>query len=259
MAHYRSIFISDLHLGARGVQAEAVVNFLNLNTCDHLYLVGDIIDFWALSRKSYFPVSHRAVLQRITFLASHGTKVTYIPGNHDEAFRMFLPVTFDGVKFVNEVEHVTAAGKRYLVIHGDQFDHVMENMRWLAYIGDVAYSLSLRMNCSINRLRASLGLPRWSFSAYMKHRVKSAVNFISNFEETLALAAKERNCDGVICGHIHTAVDREIAGVHYLNTGDWVESCTALVETADGRLSIETFDVSTPSYLAPVVPFRRAA
>lgn len=263
MAHYRTLFISDLHLGARGAQAERVLAFLRANTCDRLFLVGDVIDFWALSRKSFFPQAHRDVLAHIWKLAAAGTPVTYLVGNHDEALRHFIPVSLPGLTILDEAVFVTATGKRYLVVHGDRFDNVMENARWLAYIGDVAYTLALRANAFVNGVRRHLGLKRWSFSAFLKRRVKSAVNFISSFEETLAKAAADLQCDGVICGHIHTAEDRQIGTTHYLNTGDWVESCTALAETVDGTLSVVHFDeTSMPSArarAAVILPQRRAA
>lgn len=238
MADFRSIFISDLHLGSRGCKAEAILKFLRENTCENLYLVGDVMDFWALDRRGYFPDSHRAVVHHLMQQTDWGMRIVYLVGNHDEALRPFLPIDLMNIEIRDDIVHETADGRRYLVIHGDRFDDVMEKARWLAYIGDVAYTWLLRSNGAVNRLRARFGLAPWSLSAWMKKRVKAACTFISNFETSLAEAARDRGCEGVICGHIHTAEDRRIDGVHYLNTGDWVESLTALVEHHDGYLEV---------------------
>lgn len=235
---YRSIFISDLHLGSRDAKAERLLEFLDRVECEHLYLVGDVVDFWKLDRKSYFPTSHRRVIRRIVEMAEEGTQVTYVVGNHDEALRPFLPFAMGRIQVANEARHVTLTGASYLVIHGDQFDDVMEHARWLAHIGDVAYTVLLSFNGALNRARGRFGLPYWSISAWAKRRIKGAVNFVSEFETRVAGAARSHGVDGVICGHIHTAEMRTIDGVAYVNLGDWVESCTAVVETEGGALEL---------------------
>lgn len=250
--HYRSIFISDVHLGSRGAQAEALDDFLKNNTCDNLYLVGDIIDFWALRRKIYFPESHVRVIRRLLKRQEQGVKVTYIVGNHDEVLRDFIPLTFGEMKVLDDTIHTAADGKRYLVIHGDQFDQVMRYAKWLAWLGDIGYALLLRSNTVVNWFRRRFGLGHWSLSAYVKYKVKMAVNFIGEFEQTVAKAAKDHNVDGVICGHIHHAEDRQIDGIAYLNDGDWVESCTALVENEHGRMSVITWNYVPSAVPEPV-------
>lgn len=261
---YRSVFISDLHLGSRDAKAERLLEFLNGVECDHLYLVGDVMDFWKLDRKSYFPTSHRRVIRRIVEMAEMGTQVTYIVGNHDEALRPFLPFQMGRIQVCNEARHVTLTGASYLVIHGDQYDDVMEHARWLAYIGDVAYTVLLSFNGVINRLRGKFGLPYWSISAWAKRRIKSAVNFVSEFEARVAAEAADRGIQGVICGHIHTAETRMIGTsypTHYVNTGDWVESCTAVVEHMTGELELirPGVDAASGAASAAIYAFPRAA
>ncbi|OWK33598.1 UDP-2,3-diacylglucosamine diphosphatase [Sphingomonas dokdonensis] len=235
---YRTIFISDLHLGTAGCNATLLLDFLKSHECDTLYLVGDIVDGWALRRGWFWPQSHNDVVRAILKMAKHGTRVIYIPGNHDEHFRDYTGLEFGGIELLDEDIHVTADGRRLLVIHGDQFDNVVLYQRWLAFLGDHAYTLLLKSNRSVNWVRRRFGLPYWSLAAHMKRRVKNAVAFISRFEEALAHAAAERHVDGVVCGHIHCAEIRRFGDITYYNDGDWVESCTALVETADGTLSI---------------------
>ena len=213
-------------------------DFLHSIKPETLYLVGDIIDGWRLKRGWYWPPRHNDIIRRVLKLANKGTRVVYIPGNHDEALRDYTGLAFGGVEVMQEAIHVTADGKRLLVLHGDEFDGVVLYARWLAFLGDVGYSVLLRMNVWFNALRRQFGLPYWSLSAYIKHRVKNAVAFISRFEEVVAHAARERGVDGVICGHIHSAEIRDFDGVLYMNDGDWVESCTALVEHFDGRIEI---------------------
>ncbi|MFM2044432.1 MAG: hypothetical protein RLY86_3008 [Pseudomonadota bacterium] len=238
VTRYRSIWLSDIHLGTRGCQADILLDFLRHNESDHLYLVGDIVDGWRLKKAWYWPQGHNDVVQKILRRARKGTKVFLIPGNHDEAFREFVGLQFGGVTILEDTVHVTADGKRFLVIHGDQFDAVVKYAKWLAYVGDSAYVALLAINTGFNWARRKLGFPYWSISAYLKHRTKKAVEFIGNFETALADEARRRQVDGVICGHIHHAELREINGVTYVNDGDWVESCTALVEHPDGRLEI---------------------
>jgi len=236
--HYRAIFISDLHLGTKRAQTTALLDFLRCTESDQLYIVGDFIDNWSLRKAWYWDQLHNDVMQKLLRKARKGTKLVYIPGNHDENFRNFLNLRFGRVAVLEETVHVTAKGKRYLVLHGDKFDGVVRFAPWLAKLGDTAYELSMDLNKGLNAIRRFFRLPYWSLSAYLKNRVKKAVEFISHFEEAVVRDAKSRNCDGVICGHIHTPEDRMIDGIHYLNDGDWVESCTALVEHRDGRFEI---------------------
>lgn len=235
---YRSIWISDIHLGTRGSQAEILLDFLRNTESNYLYLVGDIIDNWRLSRSWYWPQAHNDVIQKILRKARKGTRVIYIPGNHDETFRDFCRHRFGRVSILYEANHRTADGRNFVVMHGDQFDGVVLYARWLAFLGDSAYNFALMMNTWFNMFRRMLRLPYWSLSAFLKHKVKNAVRYISDFETAVVAAARERGADGVICGHIHTAEMRDIDGITYANDGDWVESCTALVEHMDGHLEI---------------------
>ena len=235
---YRSIWISDVHLGTRGCKADFLLDFLKNHDSDYLYLVGDIVDGWRLKKSWYWLQSHNDVVQKVLRKVRKGTVVYYIPGNHDEAFRDYISLQFGGIHIVKEAEHTTADGRRFLVIHGDEYDSVMQCARWLAILGDWAYGMVLSFNHFYNIARRKLGYPYWSLSAYLKHKVKNAVNFISAFETVLAEEAKKRGFDGVICGHIHKAEIRDVDGILYCNDGDWVESCTALAEDWDGQLSI---------------------
>ena len=234
----RTIFISDLHIGTPGFQAAALLDFLRQHPSDKLYLVGDIVDGWALRRRWHWPQAHNDVIQKLLRRVRKGCQVIYVPGNHDEFARHFVGHAFGGIEVVREAEHITADGKRLWVIHGDDFDGVIQTAKWLAYVGDWLYEFTLRMNTLLNRLRGRWGLRYWSLSAYLKHKVKKAVSFISDFEEAVAVHAKQRGFDGVVCGHIHHAEIREVDGVLYCNDGDWVESLTALVEWQDGRLEV---------------------
>ncbi|WP_374536570.1 UDP-2,3-diacylglucosamine diphosphatase [Chitinimonas taiwanensis] len=236
--HYRSIWISDLHLGTAGCQASYLLDFLKHTESDQLYLVGDIIDGWALKRSWYWNQQHNDVVQKILRKARKGTRVVYIAGNHDEGVRQFIGLAFGGIDIQDEVVHTMADGRRFLVLHGDLFDGVIQCARWLAIVGDRAYEITLKLNRWFNHLRARFGLEYWSLSQYLKHKVKKAVNFVTQFEEAVAREAKARGLDGVICGHIHKAEMREIDGVLYCNDGDWVESLSALVETLEGELKI---------------------
>ena len=235
---FRAIFVSDVHLGTSSCQAEKLLDFLRHTESADLYLVGDIIDGWQLKRRWYWNQSHNDVIQKVLRKARKGTRVTYVAGNHDEAMRQFLGLAFGGIDIRDEAVHVTADGKRLLVIHGDLFDAVVQGANWLAHVGDWAYMVTLRLNRWFNHMRAKLGLPYWSLSQFLKHRVKNAVSYIGNFEEALANEARRRGFDGVVCGHIHKAEIRDIGGILYCNDGDWVESLTALVELPNGELRI---------------------
>jgi len=235
---YRAVFISDIHLGTAGCQAEELLDFLKSFECETLYLVGDIVDGWQLRRRWHWPQAHNDVVQKILRKARKGTKVVFVPGNHDESIRQFCGLQFSGIDIEYEAIHVTQEGKRLWVTHGDLFDGVVQCARWLAVLGDYAYEWALRVNRAFNFARARLGLPYWSLSQWLKDQVKRAVSFVTAFEEALAHAARKRGFDGVVCGHIHRAEIRMIDDILYCNDGDWVESMTALVEHADGRLEI---------------------
>jgi UDP-2,3-diacylglucosamine pyrophosphatase LpxH len=235
---YRTLFLSDIHLGTRGCQADLLLDFLKHNESEELFLVGDIIDGWRLKQTWHWPQAHNDVVQKLLRRVRKGTRVVFVPGNHDEFARDFLGLEFGGVEVVDHVIHETADGRKMLVVHGDQFDIVVKHARWLAYLGDWAYDFAIWINSWFNLARRKLGLPYWSFSKWAKLKVKNAVNFIGDFEETLAAEARKRGVDGVICGHIHHAAIREIDGVTYVNTGDFVESCTAIAEHFDGRLEL---------------------
>ncbi len=237
-AKFRTLFISDVHLGTRSSQAEMLLDFLRYNEADTIYLVGDIIDFWRIKRGAVWPQSHNDVLQKLLRKARKGTRIVFIPGNHDEALRDYCGMHFGGIEIERQAVHETATGRRYVVMHGDEYDVVVRYARWLAFLGDRGYGLALWANTPLNFLRRRLGLGYWSLSAYLKLRVKTAVNFIGEFEKNLAEEGRRRDANGVICGHIHHAASREIDGMHYLNAGDWVESCTAIAETATGELQL---------------------
>jgi len=234
----RAIFISDLHIGTPGFQAEALLDFLKNHPSDSLYLVGDIVDGWQLRRRWFWPQSHNDVVQKLLRRARKGCRVVYVPGNHDEFARHFVGHAFGGVEIRHDTSHTTARGLKLWVVHGDHFDGVIQCAKWLAYTGDWLYELSLRLNRHLNTFRARMGLGYWSLSAYLKLKVKKAVNFISDFEVAVAQEAHRRGFDGVVCGHIHHAEIRDVNGILYCNDGDWVESRTALVEHVDGRLEI---------------------
>jgi UDP-2,3-diacylglucosamine pyrophosphatase LpxH len=236
--HHRTIFISDTHLGTRGCKADLLADFLARNACDTLFLVGDIVDGWRLRRRWIWPEAHSRVLQEILHQIDRGTRVVYVPGNHDEVFRDYCGREIAGVEILREAIHETADGRRLLVLHGDQFDGVIACAKWLAHLGDWAYTMALELNELSGALRRALRLPYWSLSAYLKAKVKNAVEYICRFEDAVAHEARARGLDGVVCGHIHHAAVKRIGGVLYLNDGDWVESCTALVEDACGNLEI---------------------
>jgi len=235
---YRTIWVSDIHLGTRGCNAKMLIDFLDRTDSETMYLVGDIIDGWRMKKRFYWPSAHNDIVWRIMKRAKRGTRVVYIPGNHDEMFRQFTGLNFGGVEIRRKAIHETADGRKLLVLHGDEFDTIMLAHRWLAFLGDAAYEMMMRLNVAVNRVRALFGMPYWSLSKHAKHKVKNAVEFISRFEEVVAHEAGTRGVDGVVCGHIHTAEIRDINGVEYYNDGDWVEGCTALVEHFDGRMEI---------------------
>jgi UDP-2,3-diacylglucosamine pyrophosphatase LpxH len=235
---FRTVFISDTHIGTPGCNAELLLDFLKSIECETLYLVGDIIDGWQLKKGWYWPATHNDIVRAILKMAKRGARVVYVPGNHDEVFRDFTGLHFGDVELLPEDIHITADGRKLLVLHGDQFDNIVLYARWLAFLGDSAYGMLLRSNAAVNWVRRRFGLPYWSLAAHLKKRVKNAVQFISKYEEVVAQAAADRHVDGVVCGHIHSAEIRQFGDVTYYNDGDWVESCTALVEHADGRMEI---------------------
>ena len=239
---YRTIWISDVHLGTKGCNHELLIDFLDHTDSDTMYLVGDIIDGWRLKKKVYWPPEHSDIVWRILKRAKRGTRIIYIPGNHDEMVRPFSGMNFGGVEIMRAAFHDTADGRRLMVLHGDEFDTIMLAHRWLAFVGDALYHVMMKLNNWVAAARKRLGLPYWSISKAAKNKVKNAVEFISKYEEVVARAAAERGVDGVVCGHIHTAEFRsfEYGGkrVEYWNDGDWVEGCNALVEHADGRMEI---------------------
>jgi UDP-2,3-diacylglucosamine pyrophosphatase LpxH len=235
---YRTIWLSDIHLGTRGCKAEYLIDFLRHNEAQTIYLVGDIVDGWRLKKSWYWPQTHNDVVQKLLRMVRKGSRVIYVPGNHDEWLRPYALLHFGGVEVLDEAVHVTADGRRLLVIHGDIFDTVVKHAKWLAALGDNAYTAALYINRYFNLLRRMFGYEYWSLSAYLKLKVKNAVQYIGSFAEALSEEARRRGLDGVVCGHIHHAEIRDLGGVLYCNDGDWVESCTALVEHFDGRLEI---------------------
>ena len=253
----RSVFISDVHLGFKGSRAEFLLDFLRRVECEQIYLVGDIIDLWSLQRSFYWPQAHNDVIRTILGKAKHGTRVVYVPGNHDRAFRDHDGLTLGNVEICLEAIHETADGRRFLVLHGDEFDSIVRASPLLESLGNRAYAAALRLNRYVNAVRQMLGYPYWSLAAFLKHKVKNAVKYIANFERALAVEARRRGVDGVICGHIHRAEITEIDGILYCNDGDWVESCTTLVEDFAGRLSLlrwtETAAVLTGTQVLPLL------
>ncbi len=236
--HFRSIWISDAHLGTRSCKAEYLLDFLRHTESRYLYLIGDMIDFWNLRNGWYWPPLHNQVLQAVMEKAARGTQVVFVPGNHDEVFRDHVGRVFGGVQVATDAVHQTADGRKLLVLHGDEFDSIVRHSKWLAMFGSWIYDLLLYSNRWVNYVRRKLGFPYWSLAAYLKHKVKNAVNYISHFEQALVHEARKRGVDGVVCGHIHKATIEHYDGVLYCNDGDWVESCTALVEQTDGGLAL---------------------
>ncbi len=238
LREFRTLFISDVHLGARGCQAERLLDFLRFHDADTIYLVGDIVDGWQLKTGWYWPQAHNDVVQKLLRKSRKGARMIYIPGNHDEFLRDYYGTHFGGVEVAETAIHVAADGRRYLVIHGDMFDVVIRHARWLALLGDKAYDTTILINTVFNKLRRRLGLTYWSLSQWLKLKVKNAVSFIGEYEKALVAEAHRRRVDGVICGHIHHAAIHEKLGMRYVNCGDWVESCTAVAEHFDGKLEI---------------------
>lgn len=269
---YRTIWLSDVHLGTRGCKAQALLDFLRHHDAQFIYLVGDIFDGWALRKSWFWSQEFNDVVQKLLRKARKGAKVVYLPGNHDEFMHHFVDLEFGHISIKKEVIHTTADGRRLLVLHGDEFDGVVKYNKWIALLGSRAYDAALILNHWFNVIRRAMGLPYWSLSAYLKFKVKNACKFVSDFENALAEHARKQRCDGIVCGHIHRAEIRTIQGVQYCNDGDWVESCTSLVEHQDGRLELitwadvqsakpvqDTAETATSSTPAGAVPLEPAA
>ncbi|GAB1581823.1 UDP-2,3-diacylglucosamine diphosphatase [Phyllobacterium phragmitis] len=252
---FRTLFISDVHLGSKGAKADFLLDFLRFHDAETIYLVGDIVDGWRLRRNWHWPQEHNDVVQKLLRKSRKGANIIYIAGNHDEFLRDFQGTHFGGIEVMNRTVHETADGRKFLVIHGDQFDVVVRNARFIAYLGDWAYDAAIAFNTVMNRVRRLLGLRYWSFSQWAKFRVKKAVNFIGAFQDVVSEEARRLGVDGVICGHIHHATMESIDGVEYINTGDWVESCTAIVENYDGTMELISWThlIGEKAGFAPVI------
>jgi UDP-2,3-diacylglucosamine pyrophosphatase LpxH len=244
---YRTLFLSDVHLGTKGCEAARLLDFLRETDADTVYLVGDIVDAWQLKKTWYWPQAHNDVVQKILRKVRKGTRVVYVPGNHDEFLRDYPGTHFGGIEVVERAIHEAADGRRYLIMHGDEFDAVVMHAKWLAHVGDWAYSLAIVVNRWLNVARRRLGYNYWSYSSWAKQKVKRAVSYIGDFEATLAEEARRAGADGVICGHIHHAAIHDTHGVVYMNCGDWVESLTALAEHPDGRFEILRWTRAAPN------------
>lgn len=253
----RTLFLSDVHLGSKAAKADFLLDFLRCHDADTIVLVGDIVDGWRLKRSWYWTQSCNDVVQKLLRKARKGARVVYIPGNHDEFLRDFPGVHFGGIEVAQQIMHEAADGKRYLVLHGDEFDVVVRNARLLAYLGDWAYDAAIAINVALAAVRRRLGLPYWSFSAWAKLQVKHAVNFIGEFQRVVAEEARRHGADGVICGHIHHAVIEDLDDIRYINTGDWVESCTAIAENFDGSMELITWQPAEEWPVAVSVTPRR--
>lgn len=238
MNKYRTIWLSDVHLGSKGCQATKLLEFLRDTESDYLILVGDIIDFWALKRSPIWPTDHNTVVQKTLGKARRGTKVIFIPGNHDETLRQYVGLSFGDITLYEHYTHILADGRKIFCVHGDIFDVVTRYHKWVAILGDMGYNFLLWLNRIHNNIRAIFNLGYWSLSSYVKHKVKTAVNFISDYEENVVREAIDMDVDGVLCGHIHHAEIKQIGDILYINTGDWIESCTAVVEHYDGQLEL---------------------
>ena len=255
MPKVRSIFISDVHLGSHACQADRLLEFLREYTAEHLYLIGDIIDFWAMSRGIAWSGAQNTVVQKLLRRARHGERVVYIPGNHDEALRDYVDTDFGNIRVVMEYVHMTADGRRLLLIHGDEYDQVTRYHRWVAVLGDMSYNLLVRLNTWLSRLRRRLGVAGyWSLAGYAKRKVKTAIGFMFDFEDSVIRAVRERGLDGVVCGHIHWAKIKDVQGILYANCGDWVDSCTAIVQDFDGQLPLLHWAVSGTQLPLPLSP-----
>jgi UDP-2,3-diacylglucosamine pyrophosphatase LpxH len=262
---YRSLFLSDIHLGTRGCQANRLLSFLERHECDALYLVGDIVDGWRLKSGFYWPLEHTRVLKKFLAMAASGTRVTYVTGNHDEFLRRYTDMEVGNIQLVDEAEHVTATGERLLVTHGDAYDVITRYHRWLAFLGDIGYGFLLELNRLFNWGRKRFGYGYFSLSAWVKHRVKKAVSYIGDYEQAVSWTCRQRGFSGVVCGHIHHAEITDYGEVRYMNCGDWVESCTALAERADGSFEIvrwasaESATVEAPAVVPLRLPRRASA
>jgi UDP-2,3-diacylglucosamine pyrophosphatase LpxH len=235
---FRTLFLSDVHLGSRGCQAHLLLDFMRFHDADTIYLVGDIVDGWRLKKRWHWPQQHNDVVQKLLRKGRKGSRIIYLPGNHDEFLRDYLGLQMGGIEIVDTIVHEAADHKRYLVVHGDQFDVVVRHAKWLAFLGDWAYNFALLTNTYVNFVRRKMGFDYWSLSAWAKNKVKNAVSFIGRYEETLSHEAGKADVDGVICGHIHHAAMQDVGGIAYVNTGDWVESCTAVAENEDGTMEL---------------------
>ncbi len=251
---YRTLFISDVHLGTRGCQADRLLEFLDRCSPETIYLVGDIIDYWQLRLRWYWPKRHNDVVRKLVGLARNGVRIVYLPGNHDELLRRFPETLIEDIEVVDTVIHQAADGRCYLVLHGDIFDFVVTYAPWIARLGGLAYGIMIIASRYLNNVRRCFGFPYWSLSQWIKQNVKNAVNYIAAFEHELAKEARRHHVDGVICGHIHHATIRDTLGIRYINCGDWVESCTAIAEHDDGRMEI----VAWTRHEAAVLPFAKA-
>ena len=255
----RSIFLSDIHLGTRACQATRLLEFLREYDCECLFLVGDIVDFWAMSRSICWSTAQNTIVQKILKRARHGVDVVFVPGNHDEVLREHVGTSFGHIRLVREHVHIGADGKRYLLIHGDEFDQITKYHRWLAVLGDRAYALLVRLNAILSFVRRTFGVAGyWSLSGYAKRKVKRAIDFVFDYEDSVAYYVKEYGVDGVICGHIHCAAIKNVGGITYINCGDWVDSCTAVVEHTDGRMELvewgaESQRIQQEAFSLPVV------
>ena len=250
---YRAVFISDVHLGTKDCKAQYLLEFLKLNSFEQLYLVGDIFDGWKMKNGVYWHKSFNKVVRRILKLAQKGTPIYYITGNHDEFLRKYANNQFDKIHLLNRATHTTANGKRLLVIHGDQFEGVTHCVAWIKFIGDKGYDVLMKINRGFNRIRAKYGYGYWSFAAYLKTHLKTAKEYILRYEHAVAHGAKKQGYDGVVCGHIHQAAKKTIEDILYLNTGDWVESCTAIVETHDGEIELIEWLTARDAFVKPAV------
>jgi len=240
VSKHKAIFISDVHLGSKGSQPDKLLQFLQNNECEHLYMVGDIVDGWRLKQKLFWPDEHMSLMNYVLHNANKRMKVTYITGNHDEFLRRYSGVDMGSIELVDECVYSDGDGKRYLVIHGDQFDVVTKYARWISVIGDIGYNLLIQVNRYLNKMRQFMGMEYWSISRWAKDRVKKAVNFMGDFKSIAARECESRGLDGIICGHIHRAEISEVDEFTYINSGDWVESCTAVIHNRDGNF--ELFD-----------------
>lgn len=253
MPQVRAIFISDVHLGTRACQAEKLIDFLREYESEYLYLIGDIVDFWAMNRSIQWSASHNTVVQKVLRRARHGANVLFIPGNHDEALREYAGVAFGDIRIETEWVHEAADGRRYWLVHGDDYDQVTRHHRWVAVLGDVAYNVLVRINLLLSRIRRILRMPGyWSLAGYAKQKVKKAASFIFDFEDAIVHATRQRKFDGVICGHIHWPSDRMVDGIRYLNCGDWVDTCSGIVEHMDGRIEIIHWSAIEAEALPPL-------